>query len=42
MNTKKLSLILAAAIGLASFSANAADSLTMADFAHSIKLQVSG
>ena len=37
---KRISLILAAA--LAAFSANAADSLTMADFNHSIKLQVAG
>ena len=37
---KRISLILAAA--LATFSANAADSLTMADFNHKIKLQVAG
>ena len=37
---KRLSLILAAA--LAAFNANAADSLTMADFNHKIKLQVAG
>ncbi|MBO4447858.1 MAG: DUF2341 domain-containing protein, partial [Kiritimatiellae bacterium] len=39
---KKISLILSAAICLAAFSARAADSLTMADFAHSIKLKVDG
>lgn len=37
---KRTSLILAAA--LATFIANAADSLTMADFGHKIKLQVDG
>ena len=37
---KRISLIFAAA--LAAFGANAADSLTMADFNHSIKLQVNG
>ena len=37
---KRLFLILAAA--LATFNATAADSLTMADFNHSIKLQVAG
>ena len=44
---KKISLILAAAIGLASFGAKAAnpttsDSLTTNDFAHAIKLMVNG
>jgi hypothetical protein len=42
MNTTKLSLILAAAIGFASFGAKAADSLTMADFAYTNKLMVAG
>ena len=42
MNMKKISLILSAAICLAASSAKAADSLTMADFNHSIKLQVDG
>ena len=37
---KRLFLILAAA--LAASNATAADSLTMADFNHSIKLQVAG
>ena len=37
---KRISLILTAA--LAAFNANAADSLTMADFNHKIKLQVNG
>ena len=40
---KRISLILAAAaLAFAGFSAKAADSLTMADFNHSIKLQVAG
>lgn len=39
---KRISLIFAAALALAGLSAKAADSLTMADFGHSIKLQVSG
>ena len=40
---KRISLILAvAALAFAGLSAKAADSLTMADFGHSIKLQVSG
>ena len=39
---KKISLIISAAICLAASSAKAADSLTMADFNHSIKLQVDG
>ena len=42
MYTKKFSLILAVVIGLASFGANAADSLTMADFVYTNKLQVAG
>ena len=39
---KKITLILSAAICLAASSAKAVDSLTMADFAHSIKLKVDG
>ena len=39
---KRISLILAAALAFAGFSAKAADSLTMADFTHKIKLQVAG
>ena len=39
---KRISLILSAAICLAASSAKAVDSLTMADFAHSIKLKVDG
>lgn len=38
----RISLILAAALAFAGLSAKAADSLTMADFNHSIKLQVNG
>ena len=39
---KRISLIFAVALALAGLSAKAADSLTMADFGHKIKLQVSG
>ena len=39
---KRISLIFAAALALVGLSAKAADSLTMADFGHKIKLQVSG
>ena len=42
MTMKRISLIFAAALALAGLSAKAADSLTMADFGHKIKLQVSG
>ena len=39
---KRISLILAAALAFAGLSAKAADSLTMADFNHKIKLMVDG
>ena len=39
---KRISLIFAAALALAGLSAKAADSLTMADFNHKIKLMVDG
>ena len=42
MNLKKISLILAAALCFAGLSAMAEDTLTMADFAHSIALSVEG
>lgn len=42
MTVKRISLIFAAALALVGLSAKAADSLTMADFGHKIKLQVSG
>ncbi len=42
MTVKRISLIFAAALAFAGFSAKAVDSLTMADFGHKIKLQVSG
>ncbi|MBQ6136548.1 MAG: hypothetical protein IJI73_04170, partial [Kiritimatiellae bacterium] len=42
MTMKRISLILAAAMSLFGLSAKAADSLTMDDFNHSIKLQVAG
>ena len=39
---KRISLIFAAALAVTTFNATAADSLTMADFNHKIKLQVAG
>ena len=39
---KRISLILVAALAFATFNAHAADSLTMADFVYTNKLQVSG
>ena len=40
--TKRIALLFAAALGLLAGAARAADSLTMDDFAHSIRLQVNG
>ncbi len=40
--TKRLSLLFAAAIGLFAGAARAADSLTMADFVYTNKLQIAG
>ena len=39
---KRIATFFAVALCLAAGGARAADSLTMADFAHSIKLQVNG